>query len=137
MTDLTRDEQIIYDAARDIDIDRERVDKFTSALARLGYTLARQPAEVQEPVAFLAETYQGRYTIEWNGKAFYKIGLPFYTHPAPLGDTVSVPVEPNFEQHENMIMAGMEASALGRPSIDDETYVLSIYKAMIAAAPHK
>ena len=41
---------------------------------------------------------------------------------------VSVPTE-------DMIVAGMEASVLGRPSIDDETYVLSIWNAMVAHQP--
>lgn len=36
---------------------------------------------------------------------------------------------------EDMEIAGMEASVLGRPSVDDPAYVLSIYKAMIEAAP--
>lgn len=35
---------------------------------------------------------------------------------------------------EDMEIAGMEASVLGRPSVDDPAYVLSIYKAMTAAA---
>lgn len=43
---------------------------------------------------------------------------------------VSVPVTPT----EDMIIAGMEASVLGRPSVDDESYVLSIWHAMLGAA---
>lgn len=33
-----------------------------------------------------------------------------------------------------MQLAGMEASVLGRPSVDDESYVVSIYEAMERAA---
>lgn len=39
------------------------------------------------------------------------------------------------EPTEAMIEAGMEASVRGRPSVDDDAYVLSIYRAMISAAP--
>lgn len=49
---------------------------------------------------------------------------------APEGYTI-VPIEPTLE----MEIAGMEASVMGRASIDDPTYVLSIYRAMIQAAP--
>lgn len=35
---------------------------------------------------------------------------------------------------EDMDIAGMEASMLGRPTVDDETYVRSIYTAMERAA---
>lgn len=34
----------------------------------------------------------------------------------------------------DMQIAGMEASVLGRPSVDDESYVVSIYEAMERAA---
>lgn len=34
----------------------------------------------------------------------------------------------------DMQIAGMEASLLGRPSVDDESYVVSIYEAMERAA---
>jgi hypothetical protein len=37
------------------------------------------------------------------------------------------------EPSEEMIQAGMEASCAGRPSIDDDSYVLSIWRAMHAA----
>lgn len=95
MTDLTRDEQIIYDAARDIDIDRERVDKFTSALARLGYTLARQPAEVQEPVAWAVCSYLDKNEISafemTKPEVVIGYARPLIFADAPLPDTVSVP----------------------------------------------
>lgn len=42
-----------------------------------------------------------------------------------------VPVEPTVD----MDIAGMEQSVQGRPSVDDESYVRSIWGAMIAAAP--
>lgn len=44
----------------------------------------------------------------------------------------SVPVIPT----DDMDIAGIEASLLGRASVDDETYVRSIYKAMLDAAPN-
>jgi hypothetical protein len=49
------------------------------------------------------------------------------------GGWVSVPLEPT----EKMIEMGMEKSCLGRPSVDDERYVLSIWKAMLAAKPSR
>lgn len=39
------------------------------------------------------------------------------------------------EPTEAMIVDGMEASVIGRPSIDDDSYVLSIWRAMYDAAP--
>lgn len=36
---------------------------------------------------------------------------------------------------EEMELAGMEASVIRRPSIDDPAYVLSIYNAMLSASP--
>lgn len=42
-----------------------------------------------------------------------------------------VPVEPT----EEMFIEGMEADCLGRPSVDDETHVRSIWDRMLAAAP--
>lgn len=44
-----------------------------------------------------------------------------------------VPIEPTVD----MDVDGIEASLLGRPSIDDPTYVHSIYRAMLCAAPSK
>ena len=43
----------------------------------------------------------------------------------------AVPVEPS----EDMFIDGMEASCVARPSVDDDSYVRSIWKAMLAAAP--
>lgn len=43
----------------------------------------------------------------------------------------SVPAEPT----EDMFIDGMEASCVARPSIDDDSYVRSIWNAMLAAAP--
>lgn len=42
-----------------------------------------------------------------------------------------VPVEPT----ENQIISAMEASLLGRPSVDDDAYVMSIIEAYLSAAP--
>lgn len=42
-----------------------------------------------------------------------------------------VPVEPT----ENQIISAMEASLLGRPSVDDEAYVMGIIEAYLSAAP--
>lgn len=39
-----------------------------------------------------------------------------------------VPIAPT----EDMIVHGMEASCLGRPSIDDDAYVRSIWDAMLS-----
>ena len=36
-----------------------------------------------------------------------------------------------FSVCEDMAVAGMEQSLLGRPSVDDETYVLGIWNAMV------
>lgn len=35
-----------------------------------------------------------------------------------------------FKPTEEMLLAGMEASLLGRPSVDDDSYVRSIWEAM-------
>lgn len=50
--------------------------------------------------------------------------------PVPAGYAL-VPVEPT----EDMFIDGMEADCCGRPSIDDDRHVRSIWAAMIAAAP--
>lgn len=42
-----------------------------------------------------------------------------------------VPVEPT----EEMFINGMEADCVGRPSVDDETHVRSIWREMLAVAP--
>ena len=44
---------------------------------------------------------------------------------------VAVPAMPT----EDMFIDGMEASCVARPSIDDDSYVRSIWNAMLAAAP--
>ena len=79
--------------------------------------------------------------------------VPLYTHPIPCVSPVSdkpscgsqntkyetqipegyqlVPIEPT----ENQIISAMEASLLGRPSVDDDTYVMSIIEAYLSAVP--
>lgn len=44
---------------------------------------------------------------------------------------VLVPIEPT----EDMFVEGMEADCLGRPSVDDDSHVRSIWNAMLQAAP--
>lgn len=51
--------------------------------------------------------------------------------PRTNGGWQLVPVEPT----ENQIISAMEASLLGRPSVDDEAYVMSIIEAYLSAAP--
>lgn len=40
------------------------------------------------------------------------------------------PVNVKFESHENMVLDGMKASLLGRPSQYNDAYILWIYAAM-------
>lgn len=75
-----------------------------------------------------------------NGKvdfafAAYRSGLAATPAPAiaagvPAG-CVQVPANPT----DDMFIAGMEADCAGRPSVDDEAHVRSIWAAMLAAAP--
>ena len=68
--------------------------------------------------------------------------VPLYTAPQPAEPVVKdpltvpegwqlVPIEPP----EEMLVDAMEASLLGRPSPDDDSYVRSIVKAWCAASP--
>lgn len=53
------------------------------------------------------------------------------TDPRTNGGWQLVPVEPT----ENQIISAMEASLLGKPSVDDDTYVMSIIESYLSAAP--
>ena len=85
-----------------------------------------------EPVAFVAEVYQSRYTIELNGHDLAE-GMPLYASlSAPASealDCVKVPREPT----EAMISAGVE-SCVVNAGRNAKTYVDGIYKVMLDAA---
>lgn len=71
-----------------------------------------------------------------NGTPINQWVVASYHHPAPSMNAqeagwMLVPVEPT----EDMFINGMEADCCGRPSVDDETHVRSIWSAMLEAAP--
>src|SRR5699024_4131126 len=74
----------------------------------------------------------GAGEVHYEGEIeFARALLARYGHPAEPEGWQLVPKEPT----EEMLVDAMEASLLGRPSADDDSYVRSIVKALCAAAP--
>lgn len=86
------------------------------------------PASAAE-FALQALVAAGHVTQERVDQALALPGAP--ARPAAPAGYALVPVEPT----EDMFIDGMEADCCGRPSIDDDGHVRSIWAAMLAAAP--
>lgn len=99
--------------------------------------LLGQQQAASAPVAFLYQTQQGP-AVQFNRLDYfysdsagnYIKGVPLYAAPQP---TVPADVMADAELTDDMIVAGMEASVAGRPSVDDDAYVRSIWNAMCGA----
>lgn len=90
------------------------------------------------PVAYAAFSDNGNIRI-WAGVKAAAEGIPeageikfqpLYAQPMPS----PLPAK-DIKPTDDMIEAAMEASLLGRPSPDDEAYVMSIISAYLKAAP--
>lgn len=103
-------------------------------VASIAEFIERQPAEVQEPVAWRQWDEHSGWWVYYETQAYADMEA-LYTHPAP--DAVSVPVEPTEEMRKAMAKADDDYSNNRFYGRGDLSRMEFIYKAMISAAPHK
>ena len=79
----------------------------------------------QEPVAYVSEVYQSRYTLEWNGRSLPE-GTPLYAAPVRTKDLTD-------DDKANLVMEHLGVYALtnGKMSIYD-AFLLGIEKGIAA-----